>query len=74
MADEIGMPAILAAVAGIARELEVPAVLAAGVTAVCELVGARHGRVELTGPEGAVAEYGRAAGNGVVELPMRAGP
>jgi signal transduction histidine kinase len=74
VADEIGMPAILAAVARIARELEVPAVLAAGVTAVCELVGARHGRVEMTGPEGAVAEYGRAAGNGVVELPMRAGP
>ncbi|MFJ9786440.1 GAF domain-containing sensor histidine kinase [Amycolatopsis sp. NPDC101161] len=67
------MPAILAAVAGIARELEVPAVLETAVAAVCDLVGARHGRVELTGPEGGVAEYGRAGGNGVVELPVRAG-
>jgi signal transduction histidine kinase len=74
VADEIGMPAILAAVAGIARELEVPAVLDAAVAAVCDLVGARHGRVEVTGPEGGVAEYGRAGGNGVVELPVRAGP
>jgi signal transduction histidine kinase len=28
----------------------------------------------MTGPESAVAEYGRAGGNGVVELPVRAGP
>ena len=56
VADEIGIPAILAAVAGIARELEVPAVLTRAVTAVCELVGARHGRGEVTGPKNAVAE------------------
>ncbi len=74
MADEIGMPAILAAVAGIARELEVPAVLDTAVAVVCDLLGARHGRVELTGPEGGVAEYGRAGGTGGVELPVRAGP
>jgi signal transduction histidine kinase len=81
VADEIGMPAILAAVAGIARELEMPALLHRAVTTVCDLVGARHGLLEVTGPDGGVAEYGRAAGSGdsagkdgVVEIPVRAGP
>ncbi|MDT7803509.1 MAG: hypothetical protein QOI78_6942, partial [Actinomycetota bacterium] len=79
MADEIGMPAILAAVAGIARELEMPALLQRAVTTVCDLVGARHGRLEVTGPDGGVAEHGLSAGagsgdNGVVEVPVRAGP
>lgn len=77
VADEIGMPAILAAVAGIARELEIPALLERAVTTVCELVGARHGRVEVTGPEGGVAEYGRpgdGTSDGAVEIPVRAGP
>jgi signal transduction histidine kinase len=74
VADEISMPTILAAVGGIARELEMPALLERAVTTVCELVGARHGRLEVTGPDGGVAEYGRPAGAGVVDLPVRAGP
>lgn len=73
VADEIGVPAILAAVAGIARELEVPALVDRAVKTVCELVGARHGRVRVTGPDGEVtAEYGRPSGV-AVELPVRAG-
>ncbi|WP_460439610.1 GAF domain-containing sensor histidine kinase [Amycolatopsis stemonae] len=68
------MPVILAAVAGIARELEMPALVDRAVKTVCELVGARRGRLEVTGPDGAaVAEYGRPGGTPGVELPVRAG-
>ena len=67
------MPMILAAVAGIARELEMPALLDRAVKTVCEVVGARRGRLEVTGPEGGVAEYGRPGGAAAVELPVRAG-
>ncbi|WP_284747080.1 GAF domain-containing sensor histidine kinase [Amycolatopsis sp. RTGN1] len=74
VADEIGVPAILAAVAGIARELEMPALLDRAVTTACELVGARHGRLDVTGPDGEVAaEYGRPSGGPAVELPVGAG-
>ncbi|QKV81037.1 GAF domain-containing sensor histidine kinase [Amycolatopsis sp. Hca4] len=66
------MPAILAAVGGIARELELPPLLHRAVTATCELLGARRGRLDLA--ETGTADYGRGAfGPGVVELPVRAG-
>ncbi|MBE8524740.1 GAF domain-containing protein [Amycolatopsis sp. H6(2020)] len=66
------MPAILAAVGGIARELELPALLARAVTVTCELLGARRGRVDLA--ENGTADYGRGAlGPGAIELPVRAG-
>jgi signal transduction histidine kinase len=72
VADEISMPAILAAVGGIARELELPALLNQAVTATGELLGARRVRLEV--PEGGVAHYGRGRpGAGAVELPVRAG-
>jgi GAF domain-containing protein len=73
VADEISMPMVLAAVAGIARELEMPALLDRAVKTVCEVVGARRGRLEVTGPEGGVAEYGRPGGAAAIELPVRAG-
>ncbi|WIV62259.1 GAF domain-containing sensor histidine kinase [Amycolatopsis nalaikhensis] len=66
------MPAILAAVGSIARELELPSLLERAVTATGELLGARRARLELA--EGGVAEYGRGRpGDGAVELPVRAG-
>jgi signal transduction histidine kinase len=72
VADEISMPAILAAVGGIARELELPALLDRAVTAAAELLGARRARLALT--DGGIADYGRGAlGAGAVELPVRAG-
>ncbi|NBH12323.1 histidine kinase, partial [Amycolatopsis sp. SID8362] len=71
MTDEISMPAILAAVGGIARELELPSLLERAVTATCELMGAPRGRLEL--PENGVARYGGEPGAGAVEVPVRAG-
>ena len=66
------MPAILAAVGGIARELELPALLHRAVTATCELLGARRGRLDLS--EDGVARYGTGdPGAGAVELPVSAG-
>lgn len=72
MADEISMPAILAAVGGIARELELPELAARAVTTICELFGARRGRLDLA--ENGVADHGRGPlREGAVELPVRAG-
>ncbi|WP_290061355.1 sensor histidine kinase [Amycolatopsis solani] len=68
------MPAILAAVGGIAGELELPSLLKRAVATTCELVGAPRGRLDLSQlPENAVARYGGEPGANAVEVPIRAG-